>query len=73
MEMLLLFSLLLFIRTSKSTDVQRPAMKAINTYWYDAAKYIEETAGTTHVREGIITSNITSTKNTVFNKLISFV
>ena len=39
-------------KDQQSTDAEWPAMKAPNIYWSDAAKYINQTAGTKHLREG---------------------
>lgn len=40
-------------KDKQATDVEWPAMKAMHLYWYDAAKYIKQTACTQHLRNGI--------------------
>lgn len=39
-------------KDKQATDVEWPAMKAMHLYWYDAAKYIKQTACTQHLRDG---------------------
>ncbi|KAJ7373269.1 hypothetical protein OS493_012858 [Desmophyllum pertusum] len=41
-------------KDKQATDVEWPAMKAMHLYWYDAAKYIKQTACTQHLRDASV-------------------
>ena len=45
-------------KDQQPSDVEWPAMKQEHAYWSDASKYLKETAGTEHLREGIFCKSI---------------
>ena len=45
-------------KDQQATEVEWPAMKALHEYWYNAAQYIKQTAGTKLLRDGKLYSLI---------------